>query len=75
MNGKLPMAQAVWLLPLMLFVRFQAYATTISSCRLLLSAGVEKPQDFWARNKSAMAEDLAPVLRWIHLRQVMLAWS
>jgi len=40
-----------------------------------MSAGAERPQDFWARNKSVVAEDSAQVLSWIHLRQVMLAWG
>ena len=40
-----------------------------------MSAGIERPQDFWARNESLVAEDSAQVLSWIHLRQVMLAWG
>ena len=40
-----------------------------------MSAGIERPQDFWAMNESLVAEDSAQVLSWIHLRQVMLAWG
>ena len=74
MNGEQPMTWVVWLLPLMLLVHFLASATPIPSWRLILSAGAERPQFFWARSESVMAEDSAQVLSLFHLRQVMLAW-
>ena len=40
-----------------------------------MSAGIERPQDFWARNELVMAEDSPQVQRWFHLTQVMLDQS
>jgi len=51
------------------------HGTPVPSWRLLLSAGVESPQDILARNESVVAEDSAQVQRWFHLTQVMLAQS
>ena len=51
------------------------HGTPVPSWRLLLSAGVERPQDILARNESVVAEDSAQVQRWFHLRQVMLDQS
>ena len=54
---------------------FPGLCHTLPSWSTLLSAGIERPQDFWSRNESVVAEDSAQVQRWFHLRQVMLAQS
>jgi len=43
----------------MLLVHFLASATPVPSWRLLLSAGIERPHYFWARNESVVADDLS----------------
>lgn len=51
----------MWLFSLTLPLNFLTYATPIPSWRILLSAGIEKPQEFWSRNESVMAEYSAAV--------------
>ena len=68
MTSAYPLATKIAFLPWL-------HGTPVPSWRLLLSAGVERPQDILARNESVVAEDSAQVQRWFHLRQVMLAQS